>query len=320
MKHLKISIVIPMRNSSSTILETLKSIFSQDYPIEEIIVVDDMSTDSSGDLVKKFRSKNKKIKITLLQNKTHLMIARSISRGFKASKSPYVVLTHSDCLYVSRKEIAKLVSPIEKDNTIIATYGYIYQSLEAWGIYSFWEKMLFAYGAGKKIPGLTGKIDCYKKEAYESIGGHDDLKYYAYGGEDADLHFRLKKIGKVKLTSATITHVNHLHGNFSLKDLITKKKQTAGAYGRQFKFHASETGLKDTVLILIKPILVISSLIPIVQIFAFIGMVGYIGLYYKRMFLSRSTLLNIRIVLLPFVALFLIYFESFWTIKAIISN
>ena len=49
--EVKISIIIPLFNRLSTIEETLDSCFFQDYPFMEVIVVDDGSTDGSGEIV-----------------------------------------------------------------------------------------------------------------------------------------------------------------------------------------------------------------------------------------------------------------------------
>ena len=49
-----VSIVIVHRNSPSTILKTLEGIRKQDYPIEEIIIVDNHSTEDSLSKIKHF--------------------------------------------------------------------------------------------------------------------------------------------------------------------------------------------------------------------------------------------------------------------------
>lgn len=48
-----VSIVVPMRNASTTVLICLESLVTQDYPIREIVVVDNASTDDSVAIVKK---------------------------------------------------------------------------------------------------------------------------------------------------------------------------------------------------------------------------------------------------------------------------
>lgn len=310
-----ISVVIPMRNASSTILETLKSIQKQIYPIQDVIIVDNASTDNSVNLVKAFSKKNKKMHIQLLLNKKDLMIARSLSRGVQAAKTQYIILMHADCRLVSQNEFATLVRPLSQPS-VVATYGQTNQPLSIWEKYAFWEQFLFAHQAGKTMPGLVGKIDCIKKDAYLKVGGHDTVGHDNYGGEDADLHMRLRSIGKTVATKATIEHLHYMYKDFSFADLLDKKKQTAGAYGILLRKHGLRNGWLGILTMLLKPFLAFGLLIPYTSITTLAIVMLYIALYYRRMFLSLSIAKNPRIMLIPLVFIFLIYFETFYTLLA----
>lgn len=307
------SIVIPMRNSSSTILQTLESIKKQRYPILEIIVVDNASTDNSVLLVKNFAGKHKRMNIKLLKNKTNLRVARSFSRGIRATKTAYVILMHSDCRLISPWEFGKLLKPFEEDKDVFATYGRVLQLLETWQKYAFWEKFLFAYQAGKSSTGLVGKIDCIKKSAYFKIGGHDTEGYYRYGGEDADLHAKFKKIGKTSETNATVEHLHYIYLDFSFTDLLKKKKETAGAYGVLLGKYGFRNGFKGLITFLLKPMLAIGLLIPGLDVLAFFLVCIFIVKYYFRMFITPEVRSDPRIFLVPFASIFLLYWEAFWT-------
>ena len=50
---LKISIITPTNNSAISISENLTSIFKQDYKNWELIIVDNLSTDKTLDIIKK---------------------------------------------------------------------------------------------------------------------------------------------------------------------------------------------------------------------------------------------------------------------------
>lgn len=47
---MRISVVIPAYNAKETIAETLDSVFAQSRPADEVIVVDDGSTDQTSHL------------------------------------------------------------------------------------------------------------------------------------------------------------------------------------------------------------------------------------------------------------------------------
>ena len=67
-----ISVVIPMYNSSDTILKTIQSVLNQTSynKVKEIIVVNDGSTDNSLEIVENFNKnlENSKIKIINKEN------------------------------------------------------------------------------------------------------------------------------------------------------------------------------------------------------------------------------------------------------------
>jgi len=71
----KVSVIIPMHNSSKHIKECLESVINQTYSILEIIVVDDASIDDSIELVKHI--KDDRIKIIELKDNVGAAIARN---------------------------------------------------------------------------------------------------------------------------------------------------------------------------------------------------------------------------------------------------
>lgn len=63
MQNPKVSILIPVRNTSPFLVECLQSILDQSYRNWEVIAIDDHSTDNSKDLIARFAKKDDRIKI-----------------------------------------------------------------------------------------------------------------------------------------------------------------------------------------------------------------------------------------------------------------
>ncbi len=52
--HKELTVIIPAYNESASIADTLKSLKNQTFPVKEIIVVDDFSTDDTGEIAQSF--------------------------------------------------------------------------------------------------------------------------------------------------------------------------------------------------------------------------------------------------------------------------
>ena len=85
-----ISVVIPTLNRSISLKRALNSVLSQSYQPEEIIVVDNGSTDDTEEMIK---SQFPQVKI-LRQRKLGVSAARN--KGIKASKGDWVAFLDSD--------------------------------------------------------------------------------------------------------------------------------------------------------------------------------------------------------------------------------
>lgn len=66
--YLTTSVILPMHNAEQVIINTLNSILNQEIPFDELIIIDDASTDNSVALVQEFKRKHEpKLKIILLE-------------------------------------------------------------------------------------------------------------------------------------------------------------------------------------------------------------------------------------------------------------
>ena len=68
MKEEKISIVIPVYNTSKYLSKCLDSVINQSYSNIEIVLVNDGSKDNSGDICDLYSSKDKRIKVIHKEN------------------------------------------------------------------------------------------------------------------------------------------------------------------------------------------------------------------------------------------------------------
>lgn len=95
-----VSVIVPTHNRCQFIGETVDSVLAQTYPNLEIIVVDDGSTDGTGDLVKKRFHGDPRFRYIHQTNQE-----RSVARntGIKEAKGDFVAFLDSDDLWLATK-------------------------------------------------------------------------------------------------------------------------------------------------------------------------------------------------------------------------
>lgn len=96
----KVSVVIPNYNYANYIEERINSILEQTYPIYELIILDDKSTDNSVDVIKKIIKKiDKKIKVKLIVNDENSgNVFKQWQKAFKESSGDYLWICEADDL------------------------------------------------------------------------------------------------------------------------------------------------------------------------------------------------------------------------------
>lgn len=310
-----VSIVIVHRNSSSTILKTLAGIKKQDYPIREIIIVDNHSTDESLSLIKKFSTSNKSLCIKILAKNLNTGISNSYNMGVKTAKSNHVIIMQADGVLPSRKEISIIMEPVFKENNVSACTPFILMPMKVWSKYNFWEKCMFCPALNENQRSFTGKFNYINKKLFLKAGGFDERNFnFRVGGEDVDLTIRLKKAGKVVETNARVIHLHYLGKNYSVKNWVINRKLLTRAYGKIVRMHKSNLPL-PALLLLVKPFLAFFSLMIFIFPYNFLPIIVFALVYMRVMYTTKETLKNPRIILLPFISIALIYYETFWMLK-----
>lgn len=97
-----VSVIIPCYNGSSVIDRSIESVYIQDYPNIELIVVDDGSTDNSGEMILswefRFAEKGFILKYVYQQNRG---LGGAIDTGLKHVTGEYLTLLDADDYYLA---------------------------------------------------------------------------------------------------------------------------------------------------------------------------------------------------------------------------
>ena len=111
-KEIKLSIIIPIYNVEKYLPTCLESVINQTYKNLEIICVDDGSTDNSYHILKKYKSKDDRIKIIKKDNNEGLLLARKT--GVKYAAGEYIMFVDADD-YLELEACNLVLKEIEKE-------------------------------------------------------------------------------------------------------------------------------------------------------------------------------------------------------------
>ncbi len=93
-KKTLISVILPVRNSENFLEKCLESISNQSYADFEVIAIDDLSTDSSYQILKNWAKLDKRFKI--FKNKKNYGVSVCFNRGITRAKGTFVTFMNSE--------------------------------------------------------------------------------------------------------------------------------------------------------------------------------------------------------------------------------
>jgi glycosyltransferase involved in cell wall biosynthesis len=195
-----VSVIIPNYNSKKTINQCLASVLSALPADKEVIVVDDVSTDESPEIISKYP-----VRLFRLEKNSGPAQARDF--GVKKSNGSYLVFIDSDVI-IQKDTIVELVkvikdkqaggvlglsTPLSKD---LVSFSFVARSL---GVSSVSDKKI------REVDSVGAGLTAYPRKVFEELQGYDEEFRV---GEDLEFNIRLKKAGykQFLVPSATAYH------------------------------------------------------------------------------------------------------------------
>lgn len=197
-----VSVVIPNYNGEKYLKKCLETLMEQSLKPEEIIIVDNNSSDGSIELINTyFRDK-----VTLIRLEENTGFSVAVNVGIKHNKSEFVALLNNDTeldedwlksLYYSIKDNKKIFSCCSKmlryDNrNIIDDVGDEYTIL-GWAVKRGDGMISSKYNKYEEVFSSCAGAAIYRSSIFEEIGYFDE-NFFAYL-EDMDISYRAKIYG-----------------------------------------------------------------------------------------------------------------------------
>ncbi|MDP3882878.1 MAG: glycosyltransferase family 2 protein [Candidatus Staskawiczbacteria bacterium] len=229
---MKISILIPCHNEELTIKRCLESCLKQTRPADEIIIVDDSSTDKTPEILKQFGWPVKVVKTAF--NTGNKSYAQEF--GLKFITGDVYIATDGDT--VLDKNFVEIIEKDMQDEKISAVAGYVKSLKYNWvtasraldyAISQNIDKLAQAYiGFIFVIPGAAG---AFRTKVFKEniLFTHDTIT------EDLDFTYRLNKMGrKIKYNRRAICYTQDPP---SLKAYINQMRRWFGGGWQNIKKH-----------------------------------------------------------------------------------
>ncbi|MDQ3191485.1 MAG: glycosyltransferase [Bacteroidota bacterium] len=106
---MKISIITISYNSAQTIEDTIQSVLSQDYPDIEYIIIDGKSTDSTIDIIEKYKTR-----ISKFISEKDSGIYNAMNKGIKMATGDVIGIINSDDIYANPNVISHVIKKFTK--------------------------------------------------------------------------------------------------------------------------------------------------------------------------------------------------------------
>lgn len=126
-KKQPVSVIICAKNEAENLTKHLPLILEQDYPVFEIVLINDASYDGTIEIMEAFAEKHKNIKIVDVKevdtNVNWSSKKYALTLGIKAASYDCLLLTDADCAPSSKNWIAEIAASFSTEKTIVLGYG-----------------------------------------------------------------------------------------------------------------------------------------------------------------------------------------------------
>lgn len=193
----KISVVTPCYNCEKYLSDTLSSVFEQTILPDEIVLVDDGSSDGTVDLIEKLIAEHPEVCIRLVKQKNNGPGAAR-NAGIKAAKGDWIAFLDSDDIWKKRKIERVLETLTENQEAIMIANDIceVYEDGRRNEVYlhTYYNPKESAFVQLYHGCFLSTSSVCVKKEVLEKVGGFDITLRSA---QDYDLWLRVSQEGDI---------------------------------------------------------------------------------------------------------------------------
>jgi glycosyltransferase involved in cell wall biosynthesis len=175
-----VSLVTPSFNQVRFIERTLRSVLCQDYPGVEYIVMDAVSTDGTGDVLRKYEDV-----IDVLVVAPDAGQSDALDRGFRMARGDILGYLNADDCLASASTISQVVTRFRENPWADVVYGQRYYVNEDGELQLVWPYRPFDRERVYRSDYIPQEATFWRREIYQRAGG------YVHTGYDFAMDYEL---------------------------------------------------------------------------------------------------------------------------------
>ncbi|MBQ9764501.1 MAG: glycosyltransferase family 2 protein [Phascolarctobacterium sp.] len=231
-KDVLVSIVVPIFNDEKYIKECVESILRQSYKNIEVLLINDGSTDSSGEVCERLSKIDNRIVVYHNDNKG---LSYSRNFGINNCRGKYILPVDSDD-YIYNTYVEKAVEVLEANDNI----GIVYCKAEYFGERKgLWELPDFTIGE-MLVRNVIFATAMFRKDDWERVGGYS-LEMNK-GLEDYDFWLSIIELSREVFRIPEVLFKYRIKKQSMIKRLASKKddlyEMYTILYGRHKKLYS----------------------------------------------------------------------------------
>jgi len=199
---IRCSVVIAARNEESRIEQTVRHLFAQVGVETEIIVVDDRSTDRTGEVLERLARENPRLQIKRVDRLPEGWLGKchACHVGASAASGDWILFTDADC-WLKPDVIARALCVAKRDaaDHVTLSPGTVIESIgaQAWHLLFLTSLASYFAGVNRDHPDSfvgIGAFNLVRATAYRQCGGYEALRLTVV--DDVKLGLLLRRAGK----------------------------------------------------------------------------------------------------------------------------
>lgn len=202
----RLSVIIPSRNGARTLPACLEALRALASPPDEIIVVDDASSDGTGDIARRFACR-------VIRADENIGAARAKNRGARAAMGDILFFTDDDVI-VARDALARLIANFD-DARVAGIVGLLDRKIPfddfASNFKNLWMRFTYERMPRERIGLFYTSVAAMRREIFMALGGFDENYRGASIAEDTEFGQRAWAAGHNILLDprVSVTHCKH---------------------------------------------------------------------------------------------------------------